>query len=152
MAAGASFQLRIPLARGARFGPGKAALLALIRQTGSVAAAAERMGMSYRRAWGLVVEANRAFRTPLVTLARGGEGDGGARLTKEGEAVLASYRALEALLAREGAPFLAAIRDRALPDGAAEMAPKGVSRKEVTGSEADREEATGRFPSPDATI
>ena len=108
-----TFQLRIPLVGDVRFGPGKADLLTRIRETGSVSAAAGAMGMSYRRAWSLVSEANKAFRAPLVELSRGGEGGGGARLTKEGEAVLASYRALEALLATEGAPYLAAIRDRA---------------------------------------
>ena len=113
MTDGAPIQIRIPLGDGVRFGPGKADLLARIRETGSVAAAASAMGMSYRRAWSLVAEANRAFRAPLVTLSRGGEGGGGARLTAEGEAILASYRALEALVLREGATFLAAIRDRA---------------------------------------
>jgi molybdate transport system regulatory protein len=47
-----------------------------------------------------------------VELSRGGEGGGGARLTKEGEAVLASYRALESLVLTEGAAYIAAIRDR----------------------------------------
>lgn len=107
--------LRIPLGEGLRFGPGKADLLTRIRETGSVTAAAAALGMSYRRAWSLVAEANRAFRAPLVELARGGEGGGGARLTKEGEAVLASYRALESLVLTEGATFIAAIRDRAGP-------------------------------------
>ena len=114
----APFQLRIPLAHGIRFGPGKAELMTRIRETGSVSAAAAAMGMSYRRAWGLVAEVNKAFRAPLVEMSRGGEGGGGARLTKEGEAVLASYRALERLVADEGAGFVAAIRDRAdMSDG-----------------------------------
>lgn len=111
-AADLPIHLRIPLGQGLRFGPGKADLLTRIRETGSVAAAAAAMGMSYRRAWSLVAEANRAFRAPLVELSRGGEGGGGARLTKEGEAVLASYRALEDLVLTEGAAYLAAIRDR----------------------------------------
>ncbi len=112
-AASAPIHLRVPLTAGIRFGPGKADLLTRIRETGSVTAAAAAMGMSYRRAWSLVSEVNKAFRAPLVELARGGEGGGGARLTKEGEAVLASYRALEDLVLTEGAPYLAAIRDRA---------------------------------------
>ena len=112
-AADPSVHLRIPLGQGVRFGPGKADLLSRIRETGSITAAAATLGMSYRRAWSLVSEANRAFRAPLVELARGGEGGGGARLTKEGEAVLASYRALESLLLTEGAAYIAAIRDRA---------------------------------------
>jgi molybdate transport system regulatory protein len=111
-AADLPIHLRIPLGQGLRFGPGKADLLARIRETGSVTSAAAAMGMSYRRAWSLVAEANKAFRAPLVELSRGGEGGGGARLTKEGEAVLASYRALQDLVLTEGATYLAAIRDR----------------------------------------
>ncbi len=107
-----SIQIYVPLVGGIRFGPAKADLLTRIRETGSIAAAAADMGMSYRRAWGLVADANRAFRAPLVSLSRGGEGGGGARLTAEGEAILASYRALETLVLRDGATFIAAIRDR----------------------------------------
>jgi molybdate transport system regulatory protein len=114
-AANPPIHLRIPLSEGLRFGPGKADLLTRIRETGSITAAAAALGMSYRRAWTLVSEANRAFRAPLVELSRGGEGGGGARLTKEGEAVLASYRALESLLLTDGAAYIAAIRDRVDP-------------------------------------
>ena len=111
--AGPRLKLRIVFSEAAMLGYGKADLLETIQATGSISAAGRAMDMSYRRAWGLVAEANKAFRTPLVELSRGGEGGGGARLTKEGEAVLASFRALERLLATEGAPYLAAIRDRA---------------------------------------
>ncbi len=57
---------------GAMFGPGKADLLAHIRDTGSISAAGRRMDMSYKRAWSLVDEMNAAFATPLVTASRGG--------------------------------------------------------------------------------
>jgi molybdate transport system regulatory protein len=117
MTAASPVHLRIPLGEGRRFGPDGADLLSRIRETGSVAAAAAALGMSYQRAWSLVSEANRAFRAPLVEIARGTEGGAGARLSKEGEAVLASYRALESLVLTEGAAFLAAIRDRAGPSG-----------------------------------
>ena len=55
-------------------GPGKAQLLHLIGQHGSISAAGRQMGMSYRRAWGLVDDLNRAFSQPLVESARGGPG------------------------------------------------------------------------------
>src|SRR4028118_1240573 len=68
--------------------------------------------MSHRRAWSLVAEANKAFRTPLVELSRGGEGGGGARLTTEGEAAPAPYRAPDRVTpsadARAGAKAAAA--------------------------------------------
>lgn len=63
--------------------------------------------MSYRRSWVLVDEMNRCFAERLVDTRSGGGPAGGARLTAEGEAVLAAYRALEAEMARatEGTPI-----------------------------------------------
>lgn len=76
-------------------GPGKAELLAAIAETGSISAAARKMGMSYRRAWLLVDTMNRCFKTPLVSSAAGGTQGGGASLTLLGEEVLALYQQLE---------------------------------------------------------
>ena len=90
----AAIKLRI-LFDGAMLGPGKAALLGHIRDTGSIAAAGRQMGMSYKRAWMLVETMNAMFAKPLVTSARGGAGGGGAALTETGQAVLALYRQIE---------------------------------------------------------
>ncbi len=76
-------------------GPGRAALLAAIAETGSISAAGRRLGMSYKRAWSLVEATNAAFREPLVRAMKGGLGGGGAGLTEAGEAVLAAWRELE---------------------------------------------------------
>lgn len=76
----------------AMMGPGKAELLEGIRDTGSIAAAGRRMGMSYKRAWMLVEEMNAAWQPPLVSSARGGAGGGGAQLTDTGAEVLRLYR------------------------------------------------------------
>ena len=92
------------------FGPGKAALLDQIAAQGSIAAAGRAMGMSYKRAWDLVEEMNALFASPLVTTARGGAAKGGAQVTAEGQAVLAHYRALMALLAGQGAGDIAALQ------------------------------------------
>jgi molybdenum-dependent DNA-binding transcriptional regulator ModE len=43
-------RISIVFESGARIGPGKAALLESIRDTGSISAAAREMGMSYKRA------------------------------------------------------------------------------------------------------
>jgi molybdate transport system regulatory protein len=91
-------------------GPGKAQLLDLIRETGSISAAGRAMGMSYRRAWLLVDATNTAFRTPLVERARGGSAGGGAHLTEAGIAVLAAYRALQAAAAEAAAPHIATMQ------------------------------------------
>ena len=90
-------------------GPGKAQLLRLIDQLGSISAAGRQMGMSYKRAWSLVEEMNAAFAHPLVDSSRGGTGGGGARVTPTGQQVLQHYDALEQLLRHQGAADLAAI-------------------------------------------
>ena len=88
-------RIRILFGSSIAIGPGKAALLQAIGETGSIAAAGRRMGMSYRRAWVLVKTMNACFREPLVEAAKGGIGGGGARLTPTGERVLILYRAME---------------------------------------------------------
>lgn len=93
-----------------RLGPGKAQLLDAIRTEGSISAAGRAMGMSYKRAWSLVEEMNAAFAEPLVQSSRGGPKGGGAEVTVCGEAVLAAYRRLEALVEKEGAKDIDGIR------------------------------------------
>ncbi|WP_374303213.1 winged helix-turn-helix domain-containing protein [Paracoccus sp. (in: a-proteobacteria)] len=90
-------------------GPGKAQLLRLIGEHGSISAAGRRMGMSYKRAWSLVEEMNAAFASPLVDSSRGGAGGGGATVTATGRQVLHHFDALERLLRDRGADDLAAI-------------------------------------------
>lgn len=103
-------RIRIVFGEGAMLGPGKAELLERIRDTGSIAAAGRAMSMSYKRAWMLVEEMNRAFRDPLVTSTRGGARGGGARLTATGDAVLAHYRKLEDIMAEAGAARIGLLR------------------------------------------
>ena len=93
----AAAKTRIRVLFGAAFaiGPGKADLLQAIEQTGSISAAARRMGMSYRRAWLLIDTMNQCFREPVVNTATGGKGGGGARITRFGSTVLRRYRAME---------------------------------------------------------
>jgi molybdate transport system regulatory protein len=88
-------RLRIVLAPDIAIGPGKADLLQGIQETGSIAAAGRRMGMSYKRAWYLVETMNGHFVGPLVTASKGGPKGGGAALTDLGEEVLKSYRRME---------------------------------------------------------
>lgn len=89
-------RLRVLLGAAIAIGPGKADLLDAIAASGSISAAAKRMGMSYRRAWLLVDTMNGCFRGPLVASTRGGAGGGGAQLTPLGVEVLARYRDMEA--------------------------------------------------------
>ena len=90
-------RLRIRFGKGQdMLGWGKAELLERIAATGSIAAAARDMGMSYKRAWLLTETLNTMFDVPLVQSTRGGRGTGGAVLTERGHAVLREYRAVEA--------------------------------------------------------
>jgi molybdate transport system regulatory protein len=88
-------RIRLLIGAAVALGPGKAALLEVIGQTGSISAAAREMGMSYRRAWSLVDRMNADFTAPLVEKVAGGKGGGGARLSALGENVLARYQAIE---------------------------------------------------------
>ena len=90
-------RLRVVVEPDIAIGPGKADILEGVRETGSIAAAGRRMKMSYKRAWLLVEGLNASFGTPLVETSRGGSERGGARLTSTGDAVLDSYRRMEAL-------------------------------------------------------
>ncbi|WP_424135675.1 winged helix-turn-helix domain-containing protein [Roseomonas chloroacetimidivorans] len=88
--------IRLDLGDGVRIGPGKVRLLEEIGRAGSISAAGRALGMSYRRAWELVEALNRGLGAPVAETAAGGAGGGGARLTGLGEAVVRTYRAIEA--------------------------------------------------------
>ena len=108
-------RIRILLATGEPFGPGKAELLEAIRDSGSIAAAGRRMGMSYQRAWDLVAAMNAHFREPVVAAAKGGARGGGTALTPFGVEILAAYREIEALAAEATAERLDWLRRQLAP-------------------------------------
>lgn len=93
-----SIRPRIRVLRGSdiALGPGKVDLLDAIVETGTLAGAAQHLGMSYMRAWKLVQAMNACFREPLVETSRGGTGHGHASLTETGKAVRDLYRRMEA--------------------------------------------------------
>ena len=76
-------------------GPGKAELLELVGETGSISEAAKRMEMSYMRAWMLIQTMNGCFKTPVVLTVRGGQRGGGAELTDTGRMALQLYQEME---------------------------------------------------------
>jgi molybdate transport system regulatory protein len=87
-----SLSIRIDLAEG-RIGPGKIRLLEAIRDCGSLAAAGRSMGMTFRRAQGLVKEIESIYTAPAVQCHAGGRG--GTTLTPFGLSLVASYREIE---------------------------------------------------------
>ncbi|MFM2421899.1 MAG: hypothetical protein RL291_429 [Pseudomonadota bacterium] len=87
--------LRIDLPNGSRLGPGKVALLEALQTHKSIAAAARDRGMSYRRAWLLIDDMNRAFAKPVVETFPGRSHGAGAALTAFGERLVALYRSAE---------------------------------------------------------
>ena len=86
--------LRIELERG-RLGHGKVELLEHIARTGSLAAAARSMEMSYKRAWELLAVTNDMFTEPVSVSLPGRNVEGSTQLTPFGERVVALYRAIE---------------------------------------------------------
>lgn len=89
------FRFRVLCGSDIALGPGKAQLLRLVRETGSIRQAAREMEMSYMRAWGLIRTMNQCFNKPLVEAVRGGAWRGGAKLTSTGTAVLELYEQME---------------------------------------------------------
>ena len=98
--------VRIDLGPHGRIGPGKLVLLQKIEELGSISAAGRAMNMSYRQAWGLVDQMNRAFKEPVVASKTGGNTGGGAQLTEFGKLLLAHCRSLIANTKRAAKPHL----------------------------------------------
>lgn len=72
-------------------GEGRARLLRLIHETGSINAAAKTMGLSFRRAWAMVKDIEDRLQLTLVEKRRGGVGGGQATLTPAAIALLERY-------------------------------------------------------------
>ncbi|MDR5739144.1 MULTISPECIES: TOBE domain-containing protein [unclassified Caballeronia] len=83
-------------------GASRIALLAAIRDTGSITAAAKAVGMSYKAAWDAIDTMNNLAGEPLVASATGGRGGGGTRLTASALRIIDTYFAVE----REHRKFL----------------------------------------------
>lgn len=76
-------------------------LLVAIDEDGSIRAAAERLGVPYRRAWEKVQEMEARSGTTLVQTEVGGEGGGGATLTDTARELIRQFERFEAGLDEE---------------------------------------------------
>ena len=92
--------LRLPIGEAGNFGPGKARLLELIEETGSIRAAASKMKLSYRRAWLLLQDIEKIFGGTVLERRTGGKAGGGAALTNRGRDIVKHFRNAERRAAR----------------------------------------------------
>ncbi len=91
----AQLRIKIDLGKKGLLGPGKAQLLELIDEHGSIRQAAAAMNMSYRRAWLLLKEIESIMGGRVIRAETGGSTGGGATLTELGRTVIARYREIE---------------------------------------------------------
>jgi molybdate transport system regulatory protein len=111
----ARLTIRIDLGTESALGPGKARLLELVEQKGSIRGAAAAMDMSYRRAWLLLQDIEATMGAPVIAAETGGVRGGGTSLTELGKAVVARYRAIEERASRSVDAELRALSDLARP-------------------------------------
>jgi molybdate transport system regulatory protein len=83
----------VVLADQVQFGHGRAQLLRMIDELGSIRKAAAQFGMSYRGIWGYLQELEVAAGFPFLERRVGGWGHGGATLTPAGRVFLTQYEA-----------------------------------------------------------
>lgn len=75
-------------------GDGRARLLALIDQQGSITAAAKAMGISYRKAWGQLQAMELQSPWPLVERSKGGSDGGRSQLTAHAQQLLQQFECM----------------------------------------------------------
>jgi molybdate transport system regulatory protein len=77
-------------------GQGTQELIRQIKEEGSIQKAAEKTGISYRKAWGNIKKAEQLLGFSLVDKQRGGVGGGKTSISEEGEKLLAAFDELNA--------------------------------------------------------
>lgn len=77
------------------FGQGRDELLHLIKNTGSISAAAKSMGIPYRKAWTYIDAMEKRLGFSLVNRLKGGPGGGESTLTPQAETLLQKFDLLQ---------------------------------------------------------
>ena len=72
-------------------GDGKWQILKLIEEKGSIKAACDELGYTYRRTWGNLKKIEQFFGFPLLEKQRGGSDGGRTQLTPEGEKLVKAF-------------------------------------------------------------
>lgn len=87
-----AFKLWLETDEGYAFGPGVYNLLKVIKKTGTLKEASEKLDMSYRYAWGLIRKAEEALGESLIEAQKGGKSGGGRTyLTEIGERFIEDF-------------------------------------------------------------
>jgi molybdate transport system regulatory protein len=68
-------------------------LLETVAETGSISAAASKMGISYHRAWDKIHECEERLGVKLIETQAGGSGGGGSQLTPAGAEFIRRFHA-----------------------------------------------------------
>ncbi len=77
-------------------GDGKWKMLKLIDELGSMKAACDELGYTYRRTWGNLKKIEKFFGFPLLEKQRGGSEGGHTALTEEGRRLVRAFDAFHA--------------------------------------------------------
>lgn len=70
-------------------------LLEAVAEHGSITKAAKAVGLSYKAAWDALNAVNNLLPRPAILSQTGGRHGGGAQLTEDGKALIASFRLIE---------------------------------------------------------
>jgi len=92
-----NLKLKIWIEKGGKtvFGFGRWELLRLTYELGSLHKAAEKLGISYRSAWGKIRDTEKRLGIQLLERTIGGKSGGGSVLTDGAKALLEEYRRLD---------------------------------------------------------
>ncbi len=73
-------------------GDGKWLLLTTIDELGSITKAVEKLGISYRKAWGNLRKMEQLLDVPIIEKQRGGASGGSTTLTPQGAVIIKAYK------------------------------------------------------------
>ena len=77
------------------FGPGACAILQAVHEEGTITRGAEKLGMSYRYAWGVIKKIEKKLGIRVVETFKGGTvGGGGAKVTEYGLQLIKAFSKL----------------------------------------------------------
>ncbi len=127
------------------FGPGVAQLLKGIEEMGSMQKAAEKMGLSYSKAWKMMKTAEQELGFALTERSSGGKDGGGSVVTEEGREMMQRYgNFLSALQTEADRLFAFIFRGKVRNDAGRNCI---LQRRRMYGKTGGWRIGTGPFPS-----